>query len=38
MAKAKEFTVTIEDKRAPWGGAFSALAEQGVNVRLFNRM
>jgi hypothetical protein len=32
MAKAKEFTVTIEDKPGTLGKCFLALAERGVNV------
>ena len=32
MAKAKEFTVTIEDKPSALGKCFLALAERGVNV------
>ena len=32
MAKAKEFTVTIEDKPGALGRCFLALAERGVNV------
>jgi hypothetical protein len=32
MAKAKEFTVTIEDKPGALGKCFLALAERGVNV------
>lgn len=35
MAKAKEFTVTIEDKPGALGRCFSALAERGVNVLAF---
>ncbi|HEY7389858.1 MAG TPA: hypothetical protein VH640_15180 [Bryobacteraceae bacterium] len=35
MAKAKEFTVTIEDKPGALGRCFLALAEQGVNVLAF---
>ena len=35
MAKAKEFTITIEDKPGALGRCFSALAEQGVNVLAF---
>jgi hypothetical protein len=33
MAKAKEFTVTIEDKPGALGKCFVALAERGVNIR-----
>jgi hypothetical protein len=32
MAKAREFTVTIEDKPGALGKCFLALAERGVNV------
>ena len=32
MAKAKEFTVTIEDKPGALGKCFLALAERGVNI------
>jgi hypothetical protein len=32
MAKAKEFTVTIEDKPGALGKCFLALAEAGVNI------
>ena len=32
MAKAKEFTVTIEDKPGALGKCFRALAERGVNL------
>lgn len=32
MAKAKEFTVTIEDKPGALGRCFLALAERGVNI------
>lgn len=35
MAKAKEFTVTIEDKPGALGRCFLALAEQGVNILAF---
>ncbi len=35
MAKAKEFTVTIEDKPGALGNLFLALAERGVNVLAF---
>ena len=35
MAKAKEFTVTIEDKPGALGQCFRALAESGVNVLAF---
>jgi hypothetical protein len=35
MAKAKEFTVTIEDKPGALGRCFAALAERGVNVLAF---
>jgi len=35
MAKAKEFTVTIEDKPGALGRCFSALAESGVNILAF---
>jgi hypothetical protein len=35
MAKAKEFTVTIEDKPGALGRCFHALAERGVNVLAF---
>src|SRR5579862_9742744 len=35
MAKAKEFTVTIEDKPGALGRCFSALAEHGVNILAF---
>jgi hypothetical protein len=35
MAKAKEFTVTIEDKPGALGKCFFALAERGVNILAF---
>jgi len=35
MPKAKEFTVTIEDKPGALGTCFRALAERGVNVLAF---
>lgn len=35
MAKAKEFTITIEDKPGALGKCFAALAERGVNVLAF---
>ena len=35
MGKAKEFTVTIEDKPGALGRCFQALAERGVNVLAF---
>jgi hypothetical protein len=35
MAKATEFTVTIEDKPGALGRCFSALAERGVNILAF---
>lgn len=35
MAKAKEFTVTIEDKPGALGRCFLALAGRGVNVLAF---
>ena len=35
MAKAKEFTVTIEDKPGALGKCFSALAGRGVNILAF---
>ena len=35
MAKAKEFTVTIEDKPGALGRCFVALAERGINVLAF---
>lgn len=35
MAKAKEFTVTIEDKPGALGKCFLALAAHGVNVLAF---
>ena len=35
MAKAKEFTVTIEDKPGALGSCFLALAERAVNVLAF---
>ena len=35
MPKAKEFTVTIEDKPGALGKCFQALAERGVNVVAF---
>ena len=35
MAKAKEFTVTIEDKPGALGKCFRALADRGVNVLAF---
>ena len=35
MAKAKEFTVTIEDKPRALGKCFLALAERGVNILAF---
>jgi hypothetical protein len=35
MAKAKEFTVTIEDKPGVLGRCFHALAERGVNILAF---
>jgi hypothetical protein len=35
MAKAKEMTVTIEDKPGALGKCFLALAERGVNILAF---
>ncbi len=35
MAKAKEFTVTVEDKPGALGNCFLALAERGVNILAF---
>jgi len=35
MAKAKEFTVTIEDKPGALAKCFRALAERGVNILAF---
>ena len=35
MPKAREFTVTIEDKPGALGKCFLALAEEGVNVLAF---
>ncbi len=35
MARAKEFTVTIEDKPGALGRCFRALAEKGVNILAF---
>jgi hypothetical protein len=35
MAKAKEFTITIEDKPGALGKCFSALAKSGVNILAF---
>jgi hypothetical protein len=35
MPKAKEFTVTIEDKPGALGKCFHALAERGVNILAF---
>ncbi len=35
MAKAKEFTVTVEDKPGALGKCFLALAERGVNILAF---
>ncbi len=35
MARAREFTVTIEDKPGALGKCFLALAEQGVNILAF---
>jgi hypothetical protein len=35
MAKAREFTVTIEDKPGALGRCFQALAERGVNILAF---
>lgn len=35
MAKAKEFTVTIEDKPGALGKCFRALAQRGVNILAF---
>ena len=35
MAKAKELTVTIEDKPGALGKCFLALAEAGVNILAF---
>src|ERR1700722_5123590 len=35
MAKAKEFTVAIEDKPGALGKCFRALAEGGVNILAF---
>src|SRR5436853_4798725 len=35
MAKAKEFTVTIQDKPGALGKCFLALSERGVNVLAF---
>ena len=38
MPKAKEFTVTIEDKPGALGKCFLALAECGVNILAFQSM
>ena len=35
MSKAKEFTVTIEDKPGALGRCFRALADRGVNILAF---
>jgi hypothetical protein len=35
MAKAKEFTITIEDKPGALGRCFLALAERGLNILAF---
>jgi hypothetical protein len=35
MAKAKEFTVTIEDKPGALGKCFLALAQRGINILVF---
>jgi hypothetical protein len=35
MAKAREFTVTIEDKPGALGNCFVGLAERGVNILAF---
>jgi hypothetical protein len=35
LAKAKEFTVTIEDKPGALGKCFHALGERGVNILAF---
>jgi hypothetical protein len=35
MPKAKEFTVTIEDKPGALGKCFTALAERGINILAF---
>ena len=35
MAKAKEFTITIEDKPGALGRCFLALADRGVNILAF---
>ena len=35
MARAKEFTVTIEDKPGALGKCFLALAERGINILAF---
>jgi hypothetical protein len=35
MAKAKEFTITIEDKPGALGRCFLALGERGVNILAF---
>ncbi len=35
MAKAKEFTVTIEDKPGALGKCFRSLADRGVNILAF---
>ena len=35
MGKAKEFTVTIEDKPGALGRCFQALAERGINILAF---
>jgi hypothetical protein len=35
MAKAKEFTITIEDKPGALGNCFLSLAERGVNILAF---
>lgn len=35
MAKAKEFTVTIEDKPGALGRCFLALAQRGINIMAF---
>ena len=35
MARAREFTVTIEDKPGALGKCFAGLAERGVNILAF---
>ena len=35
MARAKEFTITIEDKPGALGKCFQALGERGVNILAF---